>query len=222
MQEKTHEIFRYSWAYGLGLELGTRRRHRAYHDTLDASYNSTSGSYFAAREEGVGHYLTRLASSHIVEGSEVWTILIVTRLTWPTTSVAANRTDVGQAHNPQIERVVFLHVCVEDAAWRAPEACRVRHYLGQLPSGSIVEWAEVRAVTRREAWLYVHTPAWVATHMPSVGEAVDPYIEWVSTVHIFVYLGTRVLVEACGVGYYFGYLPSRDVVEGAEGAIIVP
>ncbi len=171
--------------------------------------------------ESISHYLRCLTSGHIVEGSEVWSLLVVTRFIWSPTWIPAHHSQVGEAHYPQVEWIVFRYVCIEDAARCAIQPCCVGDYLRELPSCSVSEWPEVWSVSRGVAWLLWYAAAWVASHKASVGEAVYPLVEGVGATHIFIKLWTWVLLETGSITHNLSYLPPGDVILRAEVAVIL-
>ncbi len=89
------------------------------------------------------------------------------------------------------------HVCIALLGVWLGEACGVAHDLRELAARSVIAWSEVGPVERSDAGLIGLCAAWIASHVPPVGEAVDPDVEGAGVVYILEDLGSRVLKEAC-------------------------
>ncbi len=175
----------------------------------------------ALREESVSIYLGRLSSRHEVEWSEVRSVVRwVAWLTGFSAVVSTHYLTMGQAVDPDEERVVLRYVFVVLCPWIVLYPCCVRHYLRQLPSCCVGSWSEVWSV-RSNTWLLRYLSAWVSSHEASVCQPVDVFVEGTTRWYVLVELVTRIVCEPCRVAYYLGYLSSRYVVVRSEVAVVV-
>ncbi len=144
----------------------------------------------AVREEGVGNYLTSLTTRDVVERAEVRTLLVVARLACAAAVILTHHARVSETHYPQVERIIFGHVCVIQPRRCTRYTCCICYYFSHLPPSSVRKRTEVWTVGRRITRLICYTSTEIAAHEPSVG-----YCKSISYKCICIYV---ISVFSCG------------------------
>ena len=90
----------------------------------------------------VGYDLCKLPTGSIGEWTEVWPVLVIARLTFPTTRIPTHETMDRETVDPYIESVGTVYICVDLGTWIILQVGSITHHLGYLTTGNVIPRTE--------------------------------------------------------------------------------